>query len=693
MAQVLKQISFVMAMTALLVALSSPLGALPAFQIGYWNLVDSSFLAILISGILAASSLLIQIFVSREERPWVPRSAIFLFLLACVGVLASIQADKPMVALVGTYQSGYGPVWHLLAALMVVVVCDLKRHPWALKIIGIVATAIALILSSILAYSLVIGQAILIPGSDSYGLIGFLMLFFPDDDRGNRKWAQVQFYALRASAVLLILLSQNMTLVAVLVMGLFFLGGGWLASCSRPKIVMALQRVPHWGMVAWVTIVAAGPLGLIMSGVTDAAGPFGLSMSSVVDAGGASLRMRAIIADIMSAAIQASSWGELIFGHGWGHTQGAFFQFLHWGNMVLYTQAWDFLWRDIFHSHNFVLETQYSVGIVGLACLVGFLSSIYIGAPRPRRIAALAFVTGYILYSSVWFDLSFHLPYMALALASFAKPHLIFEQFRNISIVQSRRIASVKRMLIFLCAATVLALSVLTFTYAEFSTQMTVLKPDKGSLENGAFLTASVPGDPRQTAFVRSMLYRDVLRHLEQYPNLHNAKGVSVLEDLVQDVDQRSSVNRSPELVLVGLDIFNNIAFLPEWAWAASVVDGKDNIWKKFAERSLDVAPYRSDVLIPRLTHLLSTRQFKELGVFVRRIQAKKPDDPIAMYYLGAIQSQSTDARIKQSGLSSIAAALDCGIERFVEIPDWLVDSVQSYRDEHQVCSVKARVW
>jgi len=663
MAQLLKRIPTAMMLTAVVIGVLSPLGAFKFLQTGYWNLVDQSFVVLLLSGILAAGAFLLRGFVDVGWRPQLPLSAIFLAALAALGGLVAITAEWPMVALVGTYQSAYGPIWHLLAAVLVVVVCDLKRHAWALQVLSLAVTVTALIVSAVLAYTLVTGHIVFIPGGDSYALIGFLMLFFPDEKQVQSTRANIQFYLLRASAILLIIISQNLTVVVILGVGVMLVGVIWAMSRRWPKLVKRLQNIPPWGVLALVMVLTAVPLVIIMTGATDGWGD--------------SLRMRTIILGIMSAALEDSGWFEWALGHGWGHTQAAFFQYLHWGEMVLYKKEWDFLWREMFHSHNFAIETVYSVGFGGLACVAAFFASIYLGAPQPKRLAALAFVVGYILYSAVWFEMSFHLPYMALALASFVQPNAK----TSTGVVGAR-------VLMGLSVPTMLALGILVMSYALFSAQVYALKPDKGSIEGGRFAVSDFPYDPRQSDFVRATLYSDTVSYIGEKNELHNAKGIALINDMLQDIGQRMGDSRSPKLIFSGLIIFNNLVLLPEWAWAAPVIEGKQALWMKLADRSLELAPYRSDLLIPYLTQLLVAKQHEILNLSVQRIRTKKPDDPVAMYYLGAIKSQSRDANEKQAGLTLIAAALDCGIERFMDVPDDLVNSLQAYRSTPPACSV-----
>ena len=665
MAEFMKRASPVLAMAAVLLGLLSPLSAYPVFQTGYWNLVDSSFLAILVSGILAAGWIVSMGFQSRVGQIQFPPSALFLIVLAVVGVIAAMNAAFPFVALIGTYQSGYGPIWHLVAALLIVAARDLLRHDGTLKMIVIAAIGVAAILSATLAYSHMTSNTILIPSSDGYGLIGFFMLFIPRAKWRHKTVSRLCFWALYISAIALVLLSKNASLIALLSVGACL----WLLLRNKSEVQARLQCIPTGVMTLLVLMLATAPLVFMMS--------------NAADVGGQTLRMRSVIADIMIAGLQRSSGADLIVGHGWGHTQAAFYQYLHWGQMVLYEQEWDFLWRDMFHSHNFVIETLYSVGGIGLACFLAFLVSVYASTPVHQKIAALAFVAGYVLYSSVWYELSFHLPYMALALASIsARPDVTGKT------AVMRENAGSHWGVIIAAGAVILCLSIVAVTFAQFSSQITVLKPDRNSLENRSFSTAVFPRDPRGTDFVRSMLYRDVLRRFEQHVVLRDAEGLKVLGDILEDVIRRAPQTRSPELVLVGLDLFNNITFVPEWKWATAVISEKGGAWNDLALRSIDLAPYRSDVLIPYLTHLLATGQFEKLMVHVRRIELKNSNDPIGLYYFGAILSQSPDATTKQKGLMSIAQALDCGAEKFIEIPVWLKQGVQAYRGQRLSCPV-----
>ena len=76
----------------------------------------------------------------------------------------------------------------------------------------------------------------------------------------------------------------------------------------------------------------------------------------------------------------------------------------------------------------------------------------------------------------------------------------------------------------------------------------------------------------------------------------------------------------------------------------------------------------------------------------VSRILSKKPDDPVAMYYLGAMLTQAQNMDEKRMGLSWIANALECRIDRFLEIPEWLANTVKPYRNVEAGCQSAMKI-
>ena len=54
----------------------------------------------------------------------------------------------------------------------------------------------------------------------------------------------------------------------------------------------------------------------------------------------------------------------------------------------------------------------------------------------------------------------------------------------------------------------------------------------------------------------------------------------------------------NPELLLVGLVIFNDAHYQNERKWIKPVVKGRAQLWNRLAERHLELAPKRTDVLV-----------------------------------------------------------------------------------------------
>ena len=77
----------------------------------------------------------------------------------------------------------------------------------------------------------------------------------------------------------------------------------------------------------------------------------------------------ALIAKIVTFAQAEAFPLQWLSGHGWGHTQGEFYRSLTESGASLLDTRWDFLWRDIFHSHNLVLELVYEPACLGFSLL------------------------------------------------------------------------------------------------------------------------------------------------------------------------------------------------------------------------------------------------------------------------------------------------------------------------------------
>ncbi|MGY9107356.1 MAG: hypothetical protein ACKVG0_12675, partial [Alphaproteobacteria bacterium] len=61
-----------------------------------------------------------------------------------------------------------------------------------------------------------------------------------------------------------------------------------------------------------------------------------------------------------------------------------------------------------------------------------------------------------------------------------------------------------------------------------------------------------------------------------------------------------------------------------------------------------------------------------DLIAFCREILRKNSDDPVALFYAGAVLSTLEQESAKEMGLGFINAALDGGIERIMPVPAWL---------------------
>lgn len=114
---------------------------------------------------------------------------------------------------------------------------------------------------------------------------------------------------------------------------------------------------------------------------------------------------------------------HLLFGYGWGSFQE--FPVLNlFGienfsvyNDTIYKPNWEFLERNLLHTHNFILETMVSSGLVGVVILLIFIYK-WIQNIDPADWSGSFFIVSYLIFLSAWFQTPPVLIFCILAMAS-----------------------------------------------------------------------------------------------------------------------------------------------------------------------------------------------------------------------------------------------------------------------------------
>lgn len=636
-------------------ALLAPLGALPIFDIGYYELVATSIVWLHFCAGVAALLIAVATIVAPRPafRSLANPASLGLVGFAAVTAIPLVYVDHPMLVVFGSPQSGKGLLWFLDAALFVAAGW-LIRHS-ARCVSAIIWTAIlsTAAVAGIRIFVAATGTPLLLPGGDSYAYLGLLLpfLILLHDRPRRRPWLAAVAYATatacigtsanKAAMATFLALSlvfpalRNMPIVTNWIRGLRF-------TCLYPAVLIAALAL------SWIVVS------------TDFRGTFD------------SIDSRILIAKIVKAALSDSSIVEWIAGHGWGHTQGAFYRYLPESGASLLDNRWDFLWRDIFHSHNLVLELVYETGVLGFAAFAALLAGLVAGSDSSRKIPAVIFVSGYLLMNSVWFEFAHSLPMLSLAVLSLTRG------------IADRPMAERGGAAPRLALTGVAALVCLAATMAlfDFDRRVAAFKMSGGALPRADFPTSDFPQDPRGNDFIRAAVYRDIVRAISALAqrSVNAVPPKIVLRAILDDIESRLDRTTNPELLLVGIVIFNDAYYDKQRAWFQPLVEGRDALWDRLAARHLALSPKRTDVLVVYLSWLIANGKSPRAANIVTQILNTSPEEPVGLYFRGVLDTRKKDPAAKRRGLAEIARAVENGVERYLEVPDWLKEMAEKAR-------------
>jgi len=344
-----------------------------------------------------------------------------------------------------------------------------------------------------------------------------------------------------------------------------------------------------------------------------------------------------------------------------GYTQAEFYRSVTESGASMLDNRWDFLWRDIFHSHNIVLELLYETGAVGLVAFTALLAALIAYTNKAQRLAASIFALGYVTINSVWFEFAHTIPLLALAVAA-----LTAEEIGTRPRTARRKTWPIGAVI---AAAGCFSAAVLL---NDFDQRIKPFKLLIGIVPRADYPTDRFPEDPRGNDFIRAALYRDTMRLITHGRQNGAVTPETVTTAILDDIQGRLDTTPSPELLLTGLAIFGDAYFHPRYVWLRPVVADRGALWDRLADRHLVLAPKRTDLMVVYLSWQVTHARMTRAADVVRRILRANPDEPVGLYFKGVIDTNDPSPDMKRRGLREIAQAVENGVERFVEIPEWL---------------------
>lgn len=633
--------------TTLCAALLIPFGALPPFDTGYYGLVSASIQWLHFcagsGGLLLAVGLLVAktAVASRLFNP------VSLTIAAFAGITAipALYADHTGLVVLGSPQSGKGVLWFCDLAIFVALGWLIRDSRMAMGAVFLTAVTTTAGITALRVYVHLSETELLLPGGDSYAFLGLLLPFVTillRDSRLHGLYVGVAWLVAGAC----IATSGNKAAIAIFCILAPLYGLAFVF----PAPFVLLSRLRFSGIFAGITVSALALAYIVVS--IDFRGSFD------------SIDSRLLIAKIATAAQLQASPLQWAAGHGWGHTQDAFYRGLIDSGASLLDNRWDFLWRDIFHSHNLVLELVYETGLLGFTAFCALLAGLVASASSRNRNAALFFAAGYLIMNSVWFEFAHTVPMLALAVFALAHPDPVLTR-------PPHPYGSIGFGTVMFIALACFGASSVLHVHDQ---RVKPYKMKDAVLARPDFPASDFPQDPRGDDFIRAATYREIVRsitvlHQTTYDAIAPAKAISAI---LQDIERRLSETRDPELLLVGLVIFNDAHFNQRRGWLKPIVAGREALWGRLAARHLTLAPKRTDALVVYLSWLVTNNRAPQARELVETIMRNNPADPVALYFEGVLDTNDSAQSIKQRGLRRIGRAVDLGVERFLIVPDWL---------------------
>lgn len=624
-----------------------PFGALPAFDTGFYGLVAASIVWLFLCTGLSAAVLFSGLLAVKAPAP-VPiydRISLTILAFAALTAVPMLYSGFPMLILLGSPQSGKGVLWFVAGATFIATARLACRRPWAAEIIVGAAIAVVAGISGLHLFIKSTGTELLLRGGDSYAYLGLLLPFVPwlIASPARRRY----YFAIACLVAVLCIVFTGNRAAAGIFLSLFV---AFFLVRAIPKVEAWLSRLSF--PVFFVAVLA---LMLCLSYALIA-----IDFRAAFD----SIDSRILIAKIAIASVIDSSALEWITGHGWGSTQAAFYRDLTESGASLLDNRWDFLWRDIFHSHNIALELTYETGLLGLLAFAALLAGLIYKADSARRLPAIVFVVGYVVMNSVWFEYAHTVPILALAVAALAGKGTAQDE----EPVAGRFVGGAVAAAIFVsCLAASAALY-------DFARQIVPFRMQIDLLPRKNFPVESFPDDPRGNDFIRASAYRAITRRINSalQAEADYVPATTVLSAILDDIEARIVSTRNPDLLLVGLVIFNDGHYAQPREWIKAVVERRTRLWDKLAERHLELAPKRTDVLVAYLSWQIANNRTAKARKLISRIRLRDPAEPVGLYFQGVLETRKTTQDGKQQGLTKIAQAVENGVERYLKVPDWL---------------------
>lgn len=647
----------------LMLGLASVLLAAGPFHAGIWADAEPVIVAVHLGAIFCAIGIIIGLLTPdrntrrRTDRALTHRAGLVVALLGVWSLLAALFAPYPFLSWLGSPQMGQGILYYFDFAAFIVAALIVKDRMWPRNLLS--GTALLVILLCFGSMALDVPLYWRLFQFDDY--LGTLAVLVPPiliwrlaPTARPKKW--LLLLTVLAPLPLMAAAGSKTGLVLYLGVGIPVAILGWLIDRFTNWKFSRLPKMLGLGAVLGLATVLS--FGIFFGG--DSLAPDG-PWSKNVDL--SSLWSRHLNQKVLAAEMSANPM-RIIVGSGWGSSSTLLTTHLNQSNFSQFDVKWDSLWRDFFHSHNDYFEALISVGLPGLFLSL-MMPMIWLWNSRRRWWPfTLLWVLPFSGLTAIWFHIPTTAAFLALAVAITAKPLA----WQNISPTQRRWSSLAIGVIAFVSLLTV---GWLTTHMFSASSAVAAMREDA---------TCSFPDDPWRGHIGLAQIFSAEIAMSIRAKRIEGAIGPNSIEALKCLYGKMEKIAQGDPSVpiLVHLTKFRaDLRFSKEFEEISASFPQEQANWFERANQLLDLAPDRSDLILPYLTHLEVAKDDKSLSTLVHRIYKHNPRDPVGLWYKGSLLIGSENRDDQNRAILMFNRALDAGIQRFLVIDPKVLESLR----------------
>jgi len=362
--------------------------------------------------------------------------------------------------------------------------------------------------------------------------------------------------------------------------------------------------------------------------------------------------------------------GSLLTGNGWGSLSEHIFTQIPLDQTAALSPPpalrqkiffWDGLWLLHFHTHNELAEHLFSGGLPSLVLWLGYLAALPLTATKEKLPAAIGLSVGYVLISSMWFQMPGGLPLMAMAVAGLGR-----EEARQFT--APLKYAKLTVVFSMLAGVILAASSIISFNYGTAAAKQ-VERNFIPSANSDPLLCG--PDSPTLGASLAQFSELMKTFAMGNIDLLRKGKKLKAwryerMDDFLCRADEIMAQDGPLSIGVRGLTMRSDFAFAPQ-PLASNVFEKRlYSGWDKNINWVLSRAPLRTDLAVPYLSWLLGQGDEPRALALSEHILSTNPNDPVGLWFSGVVLLNDMSKRY--NALQRLKDALQNGLEKVMPI-------------------------